>query len=475
MLIRDQFRRAFFAIAAAITVACALMAAVYTQWELMAAARTWAHDVVRLTFHCHVFGSELVVRESARAKEQFRVSSDRLGSLLERPPGALKNNRFAREIASEKLILDRLLREAENGAEAAGALVAERRSMLQEQIVLQTTSMIAAAQALFREADTRADRLRFFTLIVVVASLAAIGATAGAAFYRVNRSLVGPLRQLSQGVQRFGAGELSFRLNMPRGDELGTLARSFDAMAGQLARRQGELQEKLNDLDTFCYSIAHDLKAPLRAVTGFGELLEQEHKGALGEEAASYITAMRKATLKMALLIDDLLEYGTLTHKDFAVSPVSLASLVGQQVADLQPELQRTKGAVEVAGELPLVLANEVVLRQILANLLANALKFVPPGRQPRIIVHAQDEGDWCRLSISDNGIGIAPEHQKTIFGLFQRLHRDSEYPGTGVGLAMVQKGMHLLGGTVGVESEPGQGSTFWLRLRRASARPGAT
>lgn len=466
MLIRDQFKRAFLAIAAAIAVACTLFLLMYLQWTRMRAARTWAHEVVWLTFQCHVLATEVVTAENPRAKEQYCVTSGQLGALLALPPNPLRAHRLVKEIAEQKALTDRLLRS--DTEVAPGSVVAERRSMVHGQIILQSTVMVSAAQALYKAADIAAKRLRFLTMILVLTSLLAIGVTTGLSFYRVNRSLVGPLQEMVLGAQKLGAGELGYRLDLNRSDELGTLACGFNSMAEKLAGRQAELEEKLKDLDTFCYSLAHDLKAPLRAVSSFGELLAEEHGADLSAEGKTYIQRMRQATVKMALLIDDLLEYGTLTHKEFAVHPASLGAIVTQVRQDLEHELERFGAVVRVVGEFPSVLGNEAILRQVLANLLTNAAKFVPPDRKPVTTVQAVDEGEWCKLLVRDNGIGIERAHQQSIFGLFQRLHRDSEYPGTGVGLAMVEKGVHLLGGTVGVESEPGQGSTFWVRLRKA-------
>lgn len=467
MLIRDQLKQTFRSIAWALALAGSLFVLMYLGWLQMAAARSWAHEVLKAVFQCHVLGTEQVTQQNPRSEEQYKVSSANLGRLLATPPVALRSQSAVQEIRSRKQRIDQLLQRPD--LEMNTVTSTERGTILRGQIVLDSTAMVSAAEALYLRADRNAQRLRVWTLVVNVLALIGVAASAGLAFYRVNRRLVGPLREMALGAQRLGTGELGYRLKLQRPDELGSLAQSLDAMAERLSQRQAELEEKLRDLDTFCYSLAHDLKAPLRTVSGFGELLELDHAAELSPEARQYIRAMRGASLKMAALIDDLLQYGALTHQAFVIEKVPLAGLIDDCLSDLSGDFAQRGASVSV-GAMPAVLGNRSVLRQVIVNLLTNAVKFVPPDRKPNISISCQPDGPWCKLQIRDNGIGIAPEHHRSIFGLFQRLHRDSDYPGTGVGLAMVEKGVHLLGGTVGVESEPGQGSTFWLRLRGAGS-----
>ena len=137
-------------------------------------------------------------------------------------------------------------------------------------------------------------------------------------------------------------------------------------------------------------------------------------------------------------------------------------------MARLSPEIAATQACVEISEPLPDLWANPNVLEQVLTNLLTNALKFVPKGARPQVRIRAEDAGACCRILVQDNGIGVPPEHQQSIFGVFQRLHAPEEYPGTGIGLAIVQKSIERLGGKVGVDSTPGHGSCFWFELPKA-------
>ncbi|HEY5910533.1 MAG TPA: ATP-binding protein, partial [Verrucomicrobiae bacterium] len=151
------------------------------------------------------------------------------------------------------------------------------------------------------------------------------------------------------------------------------------------------------------------------------------------------------------------------------LAPVSLEPVIKSILSRLEQDIQEKGGRVDVSGPWPRVLAHQPVLEQVLTNLVSNGLKFARPGTPPVVTLRAEETQDFIRLWVEDNGIGIRPEHQDQIFRLFNRLHGD-KYPGTGVGLAIVQKGIARMGGNVGLESTPGQGSRFWIDLRKVPA-----
>ena len=226
--------------------------------------------------------------------------------------------------------------------------------------------------------------------------------------------------------------------------------------------RTAQLQETVNSLEGVCYGIAHDLRAPIRSMNSFASALEQEHPGA--RELTGKIKA---AAQRMDQLVQDLLRYGRLGHGELVLASVSLEPEVDCVLNELKSEILSKHAVVTVDRPLPNVLANEAFLRQILANLLGNALKFVRLGVIPRIQISARD-GPMVRLCIQDNGIGIDPRFHAQIFRIFERLHSKEAYPGTGIGLAIVKKGVERMGGQAGVESELGKGSLFWIELPAA-------
>jgi signal transduction histidine kinase len=188
----------------------------------------------------------------------------------------------------------------------------------------------------------------------------------------------------------------------------------------------------------------------------------------------------------MDAMLTDLLAFSRISQEKLDLGPVHLEAIVQTALARLETDIQKTNGRVEATGPWPTVLAHGPTLSQVLFNLVSNALKFVRPGVPPQIRIRAEEassthpsapplhplatppaQAGFIRVWVEDNGIGIAPEHQQQIFRLFLRLHRDA-YEGTGVGLAIVQKGIERMNGRIGVESPPGHGSRFWFDLRKA-------
>jgi signal transduction histidine kinase len=177
----------------------------------------------------------------------------------------------------------------------------------------------------------------------------------------------------------------------------------------------------------------------------------------------------------MDRLVQDLLAYSRLSRADLRLRPVSLALAVAEALRGLSAEVKERRARLQVREPLPEVVGHEVTLVQVVGNLISNALKFVAPDVRPRVRIWAEPAAGagagWVRLWVADNGIGIAPQHRERIFGVLERLHGAEAYPGTGIGLAIVRRGVHRLGGRVGVESTPGRGSRFWLELP-AAGRP---
>jgi signal transduction histidine kinase len=238
-----------------------------------------------------------------------------------------------------------------------------------------------------------------------------------------------------------------------------------DQLEGRVVRRTAELQETIKELHAFTYSIAHDLRAPLRHIHGFTQLLLESPDPKAAGDFARLILA---ASEGMDVLIMDLLSYSRLTLEEITIEPIALSTVFARIREKMAGELLERKALLEIEEPLPSVLGHETTLIQAISNLIGNALKFTAPGVEPRIQVRAEVRDGTTRLWIEDNGIGIAPEHQERIFGIFQRLHRVEHYSGTGIGLAIVRRAMERMKGRAGVESEPGKGSRFWIDLESA-------
>jgi PAS domain S-box-containing protein len=231
--------------------------------------------------------------------------------------------------------------------------------------------------------------------------------------------------------------------------------------------RTSALRETIGELEAFSYSVSHDMRAPLRAMQSFSKILEEDCAPQLDARGKEYIRRISSGAARMDALIQDVLTYSKVARSDLPLQPTDFGSLLND-ILETYPAFQRPNAIIQVTGEFPLVMAIPAVLTQCISNLLGNAVKFVEKGVTPEIHV-------WCDLHpgerhaqvfFKDNGLGIEKDAHQTIFGIFQRVNKS--YEGTGIGLSIVKKGMERMGGRVGLESEPGKGSTFWLELVKA-------
>ena len=231
-----------------------------------------------------------------------------------------------------------------------------------------------------------------------------------------------------------------------------------------VTQRTAKLQETLNELETYSYSISHDLRAPLRAMQGYAQVLLEEFPQQIGPEGKAYLDRIISASNRMDRLIQDVLSYSKVARVETNSEPIDLEKLIGNLIREY-PALNAKSGHIDLVTPLPRVSAPLALLSQCLSNLLDNAVKFVPEGVSPRVRVWAETSANDVRIWVEDNGIGIAREYQNRIFGVFERITHEKNYAGTGIGLAIVRKAASRMGGTVGVESEPGKGSCFWVFL----------
>jgi PAS domain S-box-containing protein len=235
-------------------------------------------------------------------------------------------------------------------------------------------------------------------------------------------------------------------------------------------QRTAQLTEMIGNLEAFSYSIVHDMRAPLRAMQSFATLLPEEC-GQVSPKGQDYIRRIQTGAERMDRLIQDGLNYSRLMRADLPLVTTDAVALLRGMI-ETYPAFQPPNAEIELVGNFPLIWANEAGLTQCVSNLLNNAVKFVAPGTTPRIRIWTETRHGRVRVLFKDNGIGIERSAHEKIFQIFYRL--DTKYEGTGIGLAIVKKAVERMGGTVGLESERGQGSTFWLELKSANEKKSA-
>jgi PAS domain S-box-containing protein len=230
----------------------------------------------------------------------------------------------------------------------------------------------------------------------------------------------------------------------------------------RVEERTTELAAANKELEAFAYSIAHDLRAPLRHIDGFSNLLVDHLSGSLDHDGRHYLDAIQGSARNMGLMVDDLLNLSRVTRKELAVQVTGLSSLVEEVIKDLQPELQSRNIEWKIA-DLPFVDCDPILIKQVFANLLSNAVKFTR-ARSPAIItVNQATVGGQLLISVCDNGVGFSMKYSSKLFGVFQRLHRQEDFEGTGVGLATAQRIVHKHGGRIWAEAELNKGASFYF------------
>lgn len=233
----------------------------------------------------------------------------------------------------------------------------------------------------------------------------------------------------------------------------------------QLEQRVAALTSANQELESFNYSIAHDLRSPLRSMSGFAKALMEDESSNFTEQGKEYATRIARSAKYMDSMLLDMLAYSRLARAEIVPVRINLDEPVQELLGVLDNEIRSRGVTLEVASPLGEVWGHLPTLKQVLSNLVSNSLKFSAPERPPHVRISTARQGQFVRLWVEDNGIGISPQHHEKIFGLFQRLHDNQTYPGTGIGLALVRKGAERLGGRAGVESQPGKGSRFWIEL----------
>jgi signal transduction histidine kinase len=303
----------------------------------------------------------------------------------------------------------------------------------------------------------------------------------------VARQITRPLGRLRAAAVTMGTGDLSQRIKVESGDEIGELGAEFNRMAGSLSvkaaqlldhaaqlkqkveERTAELARSNADLQQFAYVASHDLQEPLRMVSSYLQLIEQRYKDKLDADGAEFMGYAVDGAKRMQMMIQDLLIFSRVESRGTPFQLVNCEAVLEQALANLQVPIEESQ-AVITHDPLPAVMADATQIVQLFQNLIGNAIKF---RRQepPQVHISAQAKGKEWEFSVRDNGIGIDPQYAERIFVIFQRLHTKAEYSGSGIGLAICKRIVERHGGKIWVESQPGQGATFYFTIPKKGGK----
>lgn len=328
------------------------------------------------------------------------------------------------------------------------------------------------------------------TVAIQRAALAALLCCAlvmAATLYSLSKSVITPLRGITEGFKRLRVGQATAPLPYKSRDEVGELvawfntfleswrerqesARQLAAAHDKLAAQATELARSNAELESFAYVASHDLRQPLRQIASYITLLDHRGRGRFDEEEQEFIKFARDGAKRMDKLIVSLLEYSCIGRRAQPRGLVDLSLVIADATHMLSMAVEDVGGTVTVAEGMPAVVGDQVELVRLFQNLIGNALKYHAPDRAPTVDIACRRDGDRWIVAVKDNGIGIDPQHFDRIFGIFQRLHANDEFEGTGIGLSVCKKIAEHHGGDLWVTSTPGRGSVFSIAFPVASA-----
>jgi signal transduction histidine kinase len=314
------------------------------------------------------------------------------------------------------------------------------------------------------EMKLEGDRLVNEARLVVLGVVAVLGLLIVVTYQAMRRAIAHPLRRLAITADRVAHHDLTAQFEpWPNRDEVGTLASAISTMVTNLREQTAMVVRKTKELEAFTYSVAHDLKGPLREIEGFSSLLEKQLTETADPQTRHRIDVIRQSAVRLTHMIDALLKYSRLEQQELPRTHFNVSEMIGSLVVDRFGHAQEPKPNIHIDLPFADLFGEPVSIRQALVNVLDNAAKFSRRTSLPEIRIGAKRTAGERILWVQDNGIGFDTAQKEKIFGLFERLHSPLEYEGTGVGLAIVKMVMEKHGGRVWVDSTPGQGTTVFL------------
>jgi signal transduction histidine kinase len=422
---------------------------------------------------------EYILHRSERARVQEREVSIRLNSLIadnmfsgSEPAEVLADLR-ARTAKAQRIFAELVSTPARPGADAQGSdSVRQFEAQLSSQLLILQQELLAGALRLADYSTERIQAAQQRVVIVILAGLALVTLTTGGAAWLINRNVLVPIRRLEQATREVASGNWNFKLDVLSNDEIGEMSRNFNAMTrslrdsfAQIERSNQELAALNQEIEAFSYSVSHDLRAPLRSMDGFSLALLEDYDDKLDDEGKDSLRRIRSASQRMGRLIDELLGLSRVTRAELTIRAVNLSE-IAQEIADGLDQQQPERRVQWIIDEGITVQADRALMQIALQNLLENAWKFTAKTPHPVIRVGAHERDGTKECFVADNGVGFDMAYADRLFGAFQRLHHESEFSGTGIGLAIVQRVFRRHEGKVWVQAKPELGATFFFSLK---------
>jgi signal transduction histidine kinase len=291
----------------------------------------------------------------------------------------------------------------------------------------------------------------------------------------ISRSITHPLEKLAVAARSIAHGDFSQTVTLKRADELGVLAHAFNMMSKEVndtqknleanvAKRTAQLEKANKELEAFSYSVSHDLRAPLRAVSGYAAMLKEDHAASLNTEGKRLVDTVVTNARMMGQLIDDLISFSRISRKENAIQEVNMQELVKKVIAELQTQRNGKKYQF-IVHSLPGCKTDPQLIKQVWVNLIDNAMKYSSLETEPVIEIGSTGANGGVEYFVKDNGVGFDMQYSDKLFGVFQRLHTQDEFEGTGIGLALVKRIIDRQNGTVRAEGNVGNGAVISFSL----------
>ncbi|MFT5469474.1 MAG: signal transduction histidine kinase [Verrucomicrobiales bacterium] len=403
-------------------------------------------------------GSTSFLEESKQSwAEEIDPAIARLEDLSSRWSVSENRKRLEKVIKALAVIRADRLR-VEESAEPSQSSEEAVRAVREVDLLL--SEMAASQQLLMTREQQRVASLENFAIGISIVMIVGLALLAMYEARRRSTSLMRPIEALMAATRKFAEGELHEDIPVVSHDQLGELTESFNSMRATIEEKEEAILRSNEELQRFAYIASHDLQAPLRAVSGFVQLLQRTHADRLDERGVDWINRTVQATSRMQSLIDNLLSFSRVDSQAKPFAKIEIKKAVDDALQMLQNPIAESGAEIEV-GQLPELQADRSQLAQLFQNLISNGLKYQSEGVKPRVEISAEDKGKVWEFVVRDNGIGIAEEHRERIFEVFRRLHSTSQYAGTGIGLAVCRRVVERHRGRIWVESNVDGGSDF--------------